>query len=204
MIKKKIGLFCGTFNPIHNGHLIMANYVLEHYGLDEIKFVVSPDSPFKKHKFLLPFEKRMQIVTAATINHTLINATDVENSLPKPAYTVNTLQYYKKKYGDTCEFILIMGADNLMRLGKFKRADEIFAGFRVMICPRNGIDCEKYMNDIVEKFKNSGVYGIEILESIPNIELSSTFIRDEVANGRSIKYYVPENIEILINKEYKV
>ena len=204
MAKKKIGLFCGTFNPIHNGHLIMANYVLEHYNLDEIKFVVSPDSPFKRHKFLLPFEKRMQIVTTATINHPLINATDVENNLSKPAYTVNTLQYYKKKYGDACEFILIMGADNLMRLGKFKCANEIFSDFRVMICPRNGIDCEKYMNAIVEKFKDTGVYGIEILESIPNIELSSTFIRQEVSDGKSIKYYVPENVEKIINKEYKI
>ena len=97
-----------------------------------------------------------------------------------------------------------MGADNLMRLAKFKNASYIFANFKVMICPRNGIDCNKYMDEICKKFKDTGVYGLEILESIPNVELSSTLIRNEVLEGKSIKYYVPEKIEKMIEKEYKV
>lgn len=203
-MKNKVGLFCGTFNPIHNGHLIMCSYILEHYDVDTIRLVVSPDSPFKKHKYLLPFQKRALLCNKAVINDDRIKVSTVEDTLPKPAYTYQTLKYYKEKYGDVAEFILIMGADNLMRLAKFKNASYIFANFKVMICPRNGIDCNKYMDEICKKFKDTGVYGLEILESIPNVELSSTLIRNEVLEGKSIKYYVPEKIEKMIEKEYKV
>lgn len=203
-MKNKVGLFCGTFNPIHNGHLIMCSYILEHYDVDTIRLVVSPDSPFKKHKYLLPFRKRVLLCNTAVINDDRIKVSTVEDTLPKPAYTYQTLKYYKEKYGDVAEFILIMGADNLMRLAKFKNASYIFANFKVMICPRNGIDCNKYMDEICKKFKDTGVYGLEILESIPNVELSSTLIRNEVLEGKSIKYYVPEKIEKMIEKEYKV
>ena len=203
-MKNKVGLFCGTFNPIHNGHLIMCSYILEHYDVDTIRLVVSPDSPFKKHKYLLPFQKRVLLCNKAVINDDRIKVSTVEDTLPKPAYTYQTLKYYKEKYGDVTEFILIMGADNLMRLAKFKNASYIFANFKVMICPRNGIDCNKYMDEICKKFKDTGVYGLEILESIPNVELSSTLIRNEVLEGKSIKYYVPEKIEKMIEKEYKV
>ena len=140
----------------------------------------------------------------AVLNDDRIKVSTVEDTLPKPAYTYQTLKYYKEKYGDVAEFILIMGADNLMRLAKFKNASYIFANFKVMICPRNGIDCNKYMDEICKKFKDTGVYGLEILESIPNVELSSTLIRNEVLEGKSIKYYVPEKIEKMIEKEYKV
>ena len=203
-MKNKVGLFCGTFNPIHNGHLIMCSYILEHYDVDTIRLVVSPDSPFKKHKYLLPFRKRVLLCNTAVINDDRIKVSTVEDTLPKPAYTYQTLKYYKEKYGDVAEFILIMGADNLMRLAKFKNASYIFANFKVMICPRNGIDCNKYMDEICKKFKDTGVYGLEILESIPNVELSATLIRNEVLEGKSIKYYVPEKIEKMIEKEYKV
>lgn len=203
-MKTKIGLFCGTFNPIHNGHLIMCSYILEHYDVDEICLVVSPDSQFKKHKYLLDFQKRVLLCKTAVINDDRIKVSTVEDTLPKPAYTYQTLKYYKEKYGDEADFILIMGADNLMQLAKFKNADYIFANFRVMICPRNGIDCNKYMDEICKKFKDSGVYSLEILESIPNIELSSTMIRDEVSKGKSIKYYVPENIEKMVKEEYTI
>ena len=203
-MKNKVGLFCGTFNPIHNGHLIMCSYILEHYDVDTIRLVVSPDSPFKKHKYLLPFQKRVLLCNKAVINDDRIKVSTVEDTLPKPAYAYQTLKYYKEKYGDVTEFILIMGADNLMRLAKFKNASYIFANFKVMICPRNGIDCNKYMDEICKKFKDTGVYGLEILESIPNVELSSTLIRNEVLEGKSIKYYVPEKIEKMIEKEYKV
>lgn len=203
-MKNKVGLFCGTFNPIHNGHLIMCSYILEHYDVDTISLVVSPDSPFKKHKYLLPFKKRVLLCNTAVINDGRIKVSTVEDTLPKPAYTYQTLKYYKEKYGDVAEFILIMGADNLMRLAKFKNASYIFANFKVMICPRNGIDCNKYMDEICKKFKDTGVYGLEILENIPNVELSSTLIRNEVLEGKSIKYYVPEKIEKMIEKEYKV
>ena len=203
-MKNKVGLFCGTFNPIHNGHLIMCSYILEHYDVDTIRLVVSPDSPFKKHKYLLPFQKRVLLCNTAVINDDRIKVSTVEDTLPKPAYTYQTLKYYKEKYGDVAEFILIMGADNLMRLAKFKNASYIFANFKVMICPRNGIDCNKYMDEICKKFKDTGVYGLEILESIPNVELSSTLIRNEVLEGKPIKYYVPEKIEKMIEKEYKV
>ena len=103
---------------------------------------------------------------------------------------------------DDADFILIMGADNLKRLSDFKNAEYIFANFKVMICPRNGIECDMYEDEINEKFKDSGVYGLEVLESIPNIELSSTLIRRDVSEGKLIKYYVPENIEKVIEKEY--
>ncbi len=202
MRKKKIGLFFGTFNPIHNGHLIMANYILNHTDLDEIKLIVSPDSPFKEHSFLAPFEKRILMADTATSNHPSINVSDVENKLPKPTYTINTLRYLKEKYGEDCEFTVIIGADNLVGLSKFKDADEIIANYRIIVCPRNDIDTYRYINDIHTWFYKTGVYNIEPLICVPNIEISSTFIRIEVSNLNSIRYYVPESIEKMVKDEY--
>lgn len=202
MNKKKIGLFFGTYNPIHNGHLIMANYVLEHTDLDEIRFVVSPDSPFKEHKHLLPFEKRLSIINIATKNCKSIGSYGIEKVLPKPTYTINTLNYLKDKLGDKCEFTLILGADNLTILDRFYKADEILSNFRVFICQRNGIDTFKYIDFIANKFIDTGIHGLINIPNTPNIELSSTFIRNEVLSGKSIKYYVPESVEQIIKEEY--
>ena len=110
---KKIGLFFGTFNPIHNGHLMMANYIINNTDIDSILFVVNPTAPFKKNDNLLSFKDRMRIADLATFKYRHIQATDIENNLPLPAYTYNTFRYYVKTYKEKFEFVLILGCDNL-------------------------------------------------------------------------------------------
>ena len=200
-MKRKVGLFCGTFNPIHNGHLMMCNYILGHYGLDGIILVVSPDSHFKKHTHLAKFNTRISLCVSATIDNDRLIVSSIEDELPKPSYTYQTLEYFKNQY-DNIEFVLIIGADNLVGLSEFKNVEYILSNFRIMVCPRNGIDCKMYVDELYRNYDDIDIKGIELIEGIPDVGLSSTFIRNEIANGKSIKYYVPENIETSVEIEY--
>jgi nicotinate-nucleotide adenylyltransferase len=121
---KKIGLFFGSFNPIHIGHLILANYILENSDMDELWFVVSPQNPFKDKKSLLKDHNRLDMVQLAVKNYPNMSASNVEFSLPKPSYTIDTLTYLHEKYPDY-SFSLIMGEDNLESLHKWKNSDTL-------------------------------------------------------------------------------
>ncbi len=176
----KIGLFFGSFNPIHVGHLILAQYFANHTDLDQIWLVVSPQNPFKEAKNLLNQNERLHLAQMAVGNNPKIRVSNFEFSLPKPSYTIDTLNALAKKY-PKYEFSLIMGQDNLQNLHKWKDANALRNAYKIFVYPRaNTAHFEPTEN-------------IKILAA-PIIEISSTQIRQNIKNGLSIQYLVPEVI----------
>lgn len=198
---KKIGLFFGTFNPIHNGHLMMANYIINNTDIDSILFVVNPTAPFKKNDNLLSFKDRMRIADLATFKYRHIQATDIENNLPLPAYTYNTFRYYVKTYKEKFEFVLILGCDNLVKLPHWKNVTEIIENHEIYVCPRNRINYNKEIIKIENSFKTKG---IKVIKDVPECNISSTLIRKEIKEGKNIESYVPIEVKEYIenNKFY--
>lgn len=176
-MKKKIGLYFGTFNPIHIGHLIIANYMVEYSDLDEVWFVVTPHNPHKKKKTLLADHHRLAMVEIALENYPKLEASNVEFALPQPNYTVNTLAYLEEKYPKK-NFSLIMGEDNLKSLHKWKNYEVILDRYSIFIYPRISDGKVETQFDNHEK--------IQLIDA-PIIELSSTFIRKAVKSGKNIQ-----------------
>ena len=176
----KVGLFFGSFNPIHNGHLIIAQAALEFSHLDEIWFVVSPQNPFKKNKNLLHEFDRYDMVKAAIESNDRFKVSDIEFNMPRPSYTVDTLAYLKEKHS-YYEFRLIIGGDNLSIFPKWKNSQKILNDFGLIVYPRPGsIGTEKLDHP-----------NITYIES-PLIDISATYIRRCIRENKSIKYLVPE------------
>lgn len=174
---KKIGLYFGTFNPIHIGHLIIANHMVEFSDLDEVWFVVTPHNPLKKKKTLLEDHHRLAMVRIAVEDYPKLQASNVEFDLPQPNYTVNTLAYLEEKYPSQ-KFCLIMGEDNLKSFRKWKNYDVILERYSIYVYPRisEGTVETQFQNH--EKIKKVDA---------PIIELSSTFIRKEIKSGKNIR-----------------
>lgn len=187
-----IGLYFGSFNPIHHGHLIIANYLIANSGLDEVWFVLSPQNPFKKSSTLLNENHRFFLLQQAIEGEKKLKVSKVEFNLPRPSYTVDTLAYLKEKY-PTYEFHIIMGSDSFQNLGKWKNADVIARNYPIILFKRMGFEIENTLNA-----------RITITEA-PLIEISSTRIRDLIRNGKSIRYLVPEAVqeEIERNNYYR-
>ena len=162
---KKIGLFFGSFNPIHIGHLILANYILENSDMDELWFVVSPQNPFKDKKSLLTDHNRLDMVQLAVKNYPKMRASNVEFSLPKPSYTIDTLTYLKEKYPNY-SFALIMGEDNLDSLPKWKNAEKLMSDYQIIVYPRT-FEGEKKDSEYLQHENISMI-------NAPIIELSAT------------------------------
>jgi len=180
----KIGLFFGTFNPIHSGHLIIANHIVEHSDLNEVWLVVTPQSPFKKKQSLLDNHQRLEMVYKATEDYTKLRPSDIEFSLKQPNYTIDTLIYLEEKF-PSHQFSLIMGEDNLKSLHKWKNYELILDNYNIFIYPRRS-------NKVIpEQFKNH--FKIHFTQA-PIIELSSTFIRKEIALGKNIRPMLPEKV----------
>lgn len=190
--KQQIGLFFGSFNPIHIGHLIIASYIVENTFLDKIWFVVSPHNPLKNTDELLEENIRLELVRKAIKNNKKFFATDVEFHLNRPSYTINTLNHLKNKY-KTKEFTLIIGEDNLDKFDKWKAYQEIINNYKIIVYPRNNINTKKF-----EEIKT-----IQRVNS-PQIEISSTRIRENIKNNKSVQYLLPEKVrkEIEKNKYY--
>ncbi len=189
MANKKIGLFFGSFNPIHIGHLIIANYMANYTELDEVWFVVSPQNPFKDKKNLGNMYDRLEMVNLAIEGAEKLRVSDIEFSLPQPSYTIDTLIHLAEKYPKR-EFFLIMGEDNLASFHKWKNADIILRDYRIIVYPRpdyDGGELKKHPS-------------ITITET-PVMELSSTFVRQAVKAGRSIQFYVPDKVIEFIDKK---
>jgi len=180
----KIGLYFGTFNPIHAGHLVIANHMAEYSGLDQIWLVVTPHNPLKKKSTLLDDHHRLQMVFLATEDYPKLKPSDVEFRLPQPSYTVNTLAHLQEKF-PSHEFSLIMGEDNLNSLHKWKNYDVILQNHDIYVYPR--INTEVINPDI------STAARIHKMEA-PVIEISSTFIRNSIKEGKNVRPLLPEKV----------
>ena len=187
----KIGLFFGSFNPIHNGHLIIANHILNETDIDKIWLVISPQNPFKQADSLLNNYDRLHLVNKALENDDRMKASDIEFSLPKPSYTVTTLTYLKEKYLNH-QFVVIMGSDSFQNLSKWKNYELIIKNHQVIIYKRPGFEI---INNIEANI---------IILNAPLLEISATYIRELVKQNKSIKYLVPQNIEqdIIANRHF--
>ncbi|WP_434037341.1 nicotinate (nicotinamide) nucleotide adenylyltransferase [Formosa sp. 4Alg 33] len=180
----KIGLYFGTFNPIHVGHLIIANHMAEYSDLDRIWLVVTPHNPFKKKNTLLDNHHRFDMVYEATKDYDKLEASDIEFKLPQPSYTINTLTYLLEKHPNH-EFSLIMGEDNLKGFHKWKNNDIILEHHEIYVYPR--ISEGKTETQLLNHPK---IHQIKA----PIMEISSTFIRQAVRDGKSCKPLLPEHV----------
>ena len=187
----KIALYFGSFNPVHNGHLIIANHVAQMEDLNEVWFVVSPQNPFKKENQLLNANHRLQMIRLAIENESKIKASNVEFKLPTPSYTVNTLIYLKELYPKN-EFVIVLGSDGFQNISKWKNIDFIIENYEFYIYQRPGFE-----------IVNSLQARIRILDS-PQILISATYIRKLLSTNKSISFLVPETVkeEIEKNKYY--
>lgn len=182
---KKIGLFFGSFNPIHIGHLILANYILENSDMDELWFVVSPQNPFKEKKSLLKDHNRLDMVQLAVKNYPKMRASNVEFSLPTPSYTIDTLAYLQEKHSE-CSFSLIMGEDNLNGLHKWKNSDILIKNNHIIVYPRV-FDEEKRDSEYLQHENISMI-------KAPVIELSATEIRNMIKEGKNVRPMLPPEV----------
>ena len=178
-----IGIFSGSFNPIHIGHLMLANYIVEFTEVDEVWFLVSPHNPLKEESGLLAEEERLQMVKLALDGYDKLIASDFEFSLPKPSYTINTLEALSEKHPEH-KFSLIIGADNWEVFDKWKNYTEILKNHKVLVYPR--LDSRLV---IAPKMRNK----VEALDS-PIIEISSTFIREGLEDNKNMKAFLPEAV----------
>tara|TARA_B100000768_G_C11173157_1_gene329603 strand:- start:105 stop:683 length:579 start_codon:yes stop_codon:yes gene_type:complete len=177
----KIGLFFGTYNPIHVGHLIIANHLAEHSDLDQVWLVITPQSPHKKKQSLLDNHQRLELVFRATKDFPKLVPSAIEFNLPKPNYTIHTLAYLEEKHPGQ-QFALIMGEDNLRSLPKWKNADVIMGNYPIYVYPRK-----------LKTATESVSYSSETVTHIdaPIMEISSTFIRQQIKGGKNIKPLLP-------------
>ncbi|UBM58511.1 nicotinate-nucleotide adenylyltransferase [Marinilongibacter aquaticus] len=179
----KIGLFFGSFNPIHIGHLIIGNAMAENTDLDEVWYVVSPQNPFKKNKSLLHEFDRLEMVERAISDNFKLKATDIEFKLSRPSYTIDTLTVLAEKY-PRHEFVLIMGEDNLVQFSNWKNHDKILEYYSLYVYPRPNTPDHDFKAHPKVHFYNS-----------PLLDISATFIRQCIKERKSIRYMVSEPVE---------
>ena len=182
----KIGLFFGSFNPIHIGHLIIAETMVTDTDLDRVWFVVSPQNPFKKNNSLLHEFDRLTMVERAIADNFKLQTSDIEFSMPKPSYTIDTLTILADKHPEH-EFVLIMGEDNLVQLENWKNYEKIVEHFSIYVYPRPNTPEHKFTNHAKVKFIQA-----------PLLDISATYIRKRLQEKKDIKYLVTEPIESLI------
>lgn len=187
-----IGLYFGSFNPIHVGHLIIANHVLNETSINKIWFVVSPQNPFKESKTLLNEFDRLHLVRLATQDDNRIKSSDIEFNLPKPSYTSNTLTFLSERYPEH-QFALIMGSDSYQNLDKWKNYETIVNNYPVYVYKREGYEIRKAFDKE------------PVILNAPVIQISASQIRENIKSGKSIRYLVPEIVreEIETRKFYK-
>ncbi|MDA9069646.1 nicotinate (nicotinamide) nucleotide adenylyltransferase [Algibacter sp.] len=180
----KIGLYFGSFNPIHIGHLVIANHLAEYSDLDQIWFVVTPHNPFKKKSSLLDDFQRLEMVYRATQDYTKLKPSDIEFNLPQPNYTINTLVHLQEKHPDYA-FSLIMGEDNLKSFHKWKNYELILENHHIYVYPRISKDRVETQFD--------GHKNIHVIDA-PIMELSSTFIRKSIKSGKNVQPMLPQHV----------
>lgn len=177
---KEVGLYFGSFNPIHMGHMAIANYLVEFTELDEFWFVVTPQNPHKEKKNLLNDYDRLEMVGLAVEGDDRLQVSDIEFFLPKPSYTIDTLAYLKDRHPNK-QFKILMGSDNLQNFHKWKNSDAIVQNYGVVVYPRHGFDISA-----IPRHKN-----IIVAEEAPMMEISSSFIRTSIKQGKDIRHFLP-------------
>jgi len=185
----KIGLFFGSFNPIHTGHLIIASYMANYTDLDKVWLVVSPQNPLKKYVDLINTYDRLEMAKLATEDSDNLSVSDVELKLPQPSYTIDTLAYLHEKYPQH-EFAIIMGSDNLVTLPKWKNYKLILRDYKIYVYPRPGYENAEYAS-----------HPSVTITMTPVMELSATFIRKALAEKKDVRYFVPDKVLDFIDKK---
>ena len=183
-----IGLYFGSFNPVHNGHLIIASHILNTGLADEIWFVVSPQNPFKNSAGLLNQNHRLRLVQVAIDGELNMKASNIEFKLPKPSYTITTLTYLEEKYSKQ-QFAIVMGSDGFQNIGKWKNAEAILNNYQIIIYRRPGFVINEQQPE-----------RIHIVDA-PLLEISSTHIRTLIREKKSIRYLVPDAVKKEIEEE---
>lgn len=178
----KIGLFFGSYNPVHVGHMIIANIVLQESELDRIWMVLSPQSPFKKKESLAKDYDRLHLLHLATENNGFIIPSSVEFGLTQPSYTVDTLTHLSEAYPDY-RFSLIMGGDNLVTVPKWKNGEYILDNYQIIVYKRGNQETEKYKNHLNVSFVEA-----------PLLHISATYVRNLIKAGKSVQYLVPDPV----------
>jgi nicotinate-nucleotide adenylyltransferase len=189
----KIGLYFGSFNPIHNGHLIIAQHFLEETDLERIWFVVSPQNPFKQNHSLLNEYHRLFLVQKAIEGESNMKAVDIEFGLPKPSYTIDTMTYLEEKYPEH-QFCIIMGSDSFQNLEKWKSGSLIMSRYPIYIYVRSGFEVDQ--TKITEN--------ILVLKA-PLLDISASLIRKKIGEGKSVRFLIPDSVneEIIKAGYYK-
>ena len=177
----KVGLYFGSFNPVHIAHLIIANHILNETDIQKIWFIVSPQNPFKEESSLLNEYHRLHLVRIATENDTRIKVSDIEFKLPKPSYTTATLAYLADKYPEH-EFCIIMGSDSFQNLCKWKNYEVMVKNYPIYVYRRPGFEV-----------KNNIKADLHILDA-PLLQLSSTQLRKYLKEGKSVRYMIPDKV----------
>lgn len=183
-----IGLYFGSFNPIHVGHLIIANHILEYSQLDKIWFVVSPQNPLKESQSLLNEFDRLHLVELAIENNSKFRASNVEFHMPKPSYTIDTLTYLSEKF-KLEHFTVIIGSDSYQNLHRWKNYQQILKYYNMIVYKRPGFEIKDPLPPNVQ------------LLNAPLLEISSTFIRNQIREGKSIQYLVTDPVAHYIQEQ---
>ena len=183
-----IGLYFGSFNPIHNGHLIIANYIVQNTNLEQVWFVISPQNPLKKSSTLLNEYHRLYLVQVSIEDEPSLKATDIEFRLPKPSYTIDTLTYLGEKF-PSHHFSVIMGSDSFQNLPEWKNYRQLLSNYPIYVYERPGFKPENVYTDAKVTFLKA-----------PLLEISSTYIRKIISSGKSIRYLVPEKVRLEIEQ----
>ena len=198
----KVGLYFGTFNPIHVGHLVIANFMAEYTDLDQVWLVVTPQNPLKDKSTLLADFHRFALVKEAIDDNSKLRASDIEFNLPKPSYTITTLTYLKEKYPND-SFSLIMGEDNLRTFHKWFNHEVILEKHKIYVYPRvltmqEELEVVAMSADLINDYKSHN--NVEFCEDAPVMKVSSSFIRQSIKEGKDVRYLLTEPVRKYVDE----
>ena len=188
---RKIGIYSGSFNPVHIGHLALANYLCEFEGVDEVWFLVTPHNPLKEQGELMDDELRLRLVQLAVEGYPRFRASDFEFHLPRPSYSIHTLEALRRSYPET-EFTLIIGSDNWLCFDRWFEAKRIVSEFGLLIYPRPGFEVDETMLPPHVRMVHA-----------PCIEVSSTFVRQALRQGKDVRFFLPAKVYDEVNLLFK-
>lgn len=177
-VVRRIGILGGSFNPVHNGHLMLASYISQFGPVDEVWLVLSPCNPFKINDEKAPDADRLRMLQLAINDSSVLKVCDIELRMPKPSYTIATLRNLADEYPD-CKFVPIIGSDNLANFAEWKNSSEILDNFGLLVYPRKGFDAHSIDDTRI------------CVVDAPEVELSSTFIRNSISEGYDMNFFLP-------------